>query len=286
MDRLVVLAGAPVGAFALLAAHPTTRAVAARALRYHLVVLMMVCALYRRLKLRFARNVSPPAIDALDARCHTFRYGGMAMLLYTPPQPVRGAILLCPGVSTCVRRSLRHAFVAPFHSDRLILCFQPRGLGDSSPSFDLTTDSLLTDARCALGQLAHYRVPHTDVIGFSMGSFVGAQLLARGGMLNDDARCVLAAAMFDAASLPWAFRISACVLGLRNDAVTAGVRNAMCIVHSSEDEITAEREALEHVAHRRVIGLPTAYLRAHGRHSHYELTASQSEALRGFLERP
>lgn len=284
MDRLVVLAGAPTGAFALLAALPATRAVAHRALRYHLAILICVYALYCRLKARFARNLRVPPRDPLDSRCRVYRHGGMEMLLYVPPRRPRGAILLCPGVSTCVRRSLRHAFVAPFHADRLILCFQPRGLGASSPAYDITAESVFTDARCALTQLAAFRVPHTDVLGFSMGSFVAAQLLARGG-LGADARCILVAAMFDASTLPLAFRVSARVLGFRNDAVTGRVRNRTCIVHSADDEITAESEAAAHAAERRELGLPTAYVRVRGRHSDYRLEAAHGAALRAFLAR-
>lgn len=246
----------------------------------HIILIISLLSVYSQMRPSFVRNFSSPMLDKLDGRSVTFMDRGMKYLFYSPNAKAKRRILVCGGSRCCVRRMLREAYVAPFHKDCEILCFQLRGSEDSSPEFHLSSESIFVDTATAFTYASNTDLP-VHIIGFSMGAFGAMQLCSR---LQTDAKSIIiVGAFFDCRSMSMRLKIPCIALGFSNAPYVSKVNVPIMVVHSVDDDDVSIEEAEKIIEIRKYNNLPYDAMNVRGRHKQYELTSDDCVRLRKFL---
>lgn len=252
-----------------------------RIMHIHLFIVALVIVLYFWLRSRFADNVNDPTVDELDKRCMLGYVEGMRVLQYVPQVPPRRKVLLFPGVSNSVRRMLRYDFVKPLLKDCVIVCVQPRGLGESDRSVHMSKATMLTDAKAAFDLLLPFDLP-VHVMGFSAGGFMAIQLCA-----TLDKHCyaslTLVGTMFDCVDMALDMKVSCLALRMFQRALTIQVEQPVLLIHSEYDQQISILECEKHMALRRQHALPVKMVTVKGKHASYVLQNHQQQKISKFM---
>lgn len=278
IDELIAWLSTPVIVLGVVGSANITSRWCRRVTYVHLFVMCIVAILYVLLRRRFSKNLREPGIDELDRMCSLFDHEGMKMLWYRPARRPKRKLLLFPGVCNSVRRMLRHEFVTPLLSDSIILCVQPRGLGDSDMYVHMNRATMMQDAQCAYELMLPFELP-VHVMGYSAGSFMAIQLVATLDPLAY-ASLTVVGGMFDCKDMVLDMRVSCIAMNMMQSVLTLQVPNTVLIIHSTEDKHIMLPEAERHEDTRKASGLPVKLLKVQGKHHQYEVDQRNKRKIR------
>lgn len=247
----------------------------------HLFLVSLVAILYVFLRSRFNQNVSDPDTDELDSRCALGFHEGMRCLHFFPKQQARRKVLLFPGVNISVRRMLRQDFVTPLLDDCLIVCVQPRGLGESDNAVHMSRATMQADALAAFELLTPFDLP-VHIIGYSAGGFMAIQLCAGLEPLLYSS-LTLIGTMFDCKNMAFDMRVSCIAMQMQQNQLTLKVPQPVMLLHSKHDQHIRLQEAQRHLETRKQHSLPAKLIEVLGKHSSYVVNQQEGERLRKFL---
>ena len=278
IDELIAWLSAPLVFLGVVGSGSMTSRWCRRASYFHLFIMCVVAILYIYLRKRFSKNLREPGVDDLDHLCSHFNHEGMKMLWYRPPKHPKRKVLLFPGVCNSVRRMLRHDFVKPLLSDSVILCVQPRGLGESDMNVHMNRATMMQDAQCAYELMLPFELP-VHVMGYSAGSFMAIQLVATLDPLAY-ASLTIVGGMFDCKDMALDMRVSCVAMNLSQVALTMQVPNTVLLIHSIEDQHIMLSESKRHLEKRTTSCLPVKLIEVKGKHHQYEVAMRDKRTMR------
>ena len=281
IDELIAWLSTPVVVMGVVGSGAVTARWCRRVTYIHLFIMCVIGVLYVFMRKRFSKNLKEPASDELDRMCSVFNHEGMNMMWYRPPRKPKRKLLLFPGVCNSVRRMIRHDFVVPLLRDSVILCVQPRGLGDSDMRIHMNRATMMQDAQCAYELMLPFELP-VHIMGYSAGSFMAIQLAATLDPITY-ASLTLVAGMFDCKDMVLDMRISCVAMNMYQSELTHHVPNTVLLLHSTEDKHIMLPEAKRHVELRMSSRLPVKLLEVKGKHHQYVIDKKMKRKMRTII---
>lgn len=262
----------------LLSSGNATRRTTKKILWIHLFLSVTFVCCYVFVRKKFGENfadksdfISKPIYNQY---VNEFHYKKCKMLHFRPSVSVR-RILLFPGLGISVRQMMQETCMLPFLNDSEVLCFQIRGLGESGWDVDLSAKSMLQDALNAVEVFASITKSEDRslFIGYSLGCFVGMQLLSH--LPKTHVVCnniLLVNGMYDGKNMVSKYKILSSLLHVTVKPHVCKSTVPITIIHSKSDATISISEAIDLKRECDSIKRRVQLFVMEGGHSHYTIS--------------